>query len=72
MFISPPWKALFREDAERRHTFRDAVAEYEALVPFYRRAGYEVVFLPRGSVAERVAFVLSALVAAPGPVWSPA
>ena len=45
VFISPPWKALFRPDAERRHTFGQAVAEYEVLVPTYRRYGHEIVLL---------------------------
>ena len=59
VFISPPWEALFGQDAERRHTFKDSVAEYEVLVPTYRKHGYEVVFLPQASVAKRVAFVQS-------------
>ena len=59
VFISPPWKDLFGQDAERRHTFGDAVAEYEVLVPTYRRHGYEIVFIPQASVPERVSFVLS-------------
>lgn len=58
-FMSPPWEALFRPDAERRHTFAEAVAEYDALLPTYRRLGYEVVLLPLASVEERVTFVLS-------------
>ena len=60
-FISPPWKDLFRTDAERQHTFGEAVAEYEALVPAYRRYGHEIVFIPQAPVAERVSFVLSTL-----------
>ena len=59
VFLSPPWEALFQQDEERRHTFRDAVAEYEALVPAYRRHGYEIVFLPQRPVPERVSFVQS-------------
>jgi len=58
-FLSAPWEALFETDAERRHTYADSVAEYEVLVPTYRRHGYEVVTLPQASVDERVAFVLS-------------
>ena len=53
VFISPPWEELFHPDAERRHTFLEAVAEYESLVPAYRRLGYEIVFLPRGSEIGR-------------------
>lgn len=57
VFISAPWQELFHSDAERRHTFEDAVAEYDVLVPSYRKLGYEIVFIPRGTVAERVEFV---------------
>ncbi|HEY6572565.1 MAG TPA: AAA family ATPase [Candidatus Eisenbacteria bacterium] len=59
VFMSPPWEALFHPDEERRHTFADSLAEYEMLVPTYRKHGYGIVFLPQTSVAERVAFVLS-------------
>ncbi len=61
VFISPPWEALFHPDAERRHNFREAVAEYEVLLATYRRYGYELVSLPQVAVPERVSFVLSTL-----------
>ena len=57
VFISAPWQELFHPDAERRHGFDEAVAEYEALVPAYEALGYEIVFIPRAILAERVAFV---------------
>jgi predicted ATPase len=59
VFMSAPWQALFRTDAERRHGFSDAVAEYEVLVPTYRRHGYEIILIPQGTVPERAAFVRS-------------
>ena len=61
VFISQPWEALFRPDEERRHSFSEAIAEYDRLVPTYRRHGYEIIFIPRASVLERVAFVLETL-----------
>lgn len=61
VFISPPWEALFQEDAERRHSFREAVAEYQVLLATYRQYGYELVSLPPVSVPERVSFVFSTL-----------
>ena len=61
VFVSPPWEALFQPDAERRHGFREAVAEYQILVPTYRRYGYELLFLPQASISDRVSFVLSTL-----------
>jgi len=57
VFIAEPWESLYRLDEERRHPFSEALAEYEALVPSYRKQGYEIAFLPQTSVAERVAFV---------------
>ena len=61
VFMSAPWEAIFESDSERRHGFADAVAEYEALVPTFRRSKYEIVFLPQGSVQDRLEFVSSAI-----------
>jgi predicted ATPase len=61
VFMSPPWEAIFESDSERRHGFADAVAEYEALVPTFRRFKYEIVFLPQMSVQDRLEFVTSAV-----------
>ncbi|MBA4801172.1 MAG: AAA family ATPase [Euryhalocaulis sp.] len=61
VFLAPPWPELFASDAERRHGFEDAVEEYERLAVAYPRLGYEVVTLPRTSVAGRVDFVLREL-----------
>ena len=59
VFITAPWAALFAPDAQRRHGFSEALAEYAALVPTYRRHGYAIVFIPPLPVVERVAFVLA-------------
>lgn len=61
VFMSKPWENLFGEDSERRHTFKEAVAEYESLGPAYLRLGYKLVFLPQASTLERAAFVHSAI-----------
>ncbi len=54
VFITPPWPEMFRNDAERTHTYKDALTEYETLLPTYERLGYELVLLPKLSVIERV------------------
>lgn len=64
VFIAPPWAELFRQDEERRHTLADAIAEYAVLVPTFQRHGYQVAFLPKASIEERVEFVRSTLAAA--------
>ena len=43
------------------------LAEYDVLVPTYRRHGYEIVFIPEMTVPERVSFVLSTVNAMPLP-----
>ncbi|RYE30024.1 MAG: ATPase [Hyphomicrobiales bacterium] len=59
VFIAPPWREIFRQDAERRQDFAEAERTYAAMAAIYPRYGYELVELPRASVAERAAFVLS-------------
>jgi predicted ATPase len=59
VFLSAPWEDLFESDPERRHTFADSVAEYEVLVPTFRRYAYELLVIPQAPVPERVSFVLS-------------
>ena len=61
VFLTPPWPELFANDAERRHSFADAVAEYERLLKSYATLGYETQILPKTSVEERADFVLAAL-----------
>jgi predicted ATPase len=61
VFIAPPWPELFRNDAERTHSYDVALAEYATLVPAYERLGHEVIVLPKVSVAARVDFILKQL-----------
>ena len=61
VFFAPPWEAIYENDAERRHSFAQAVAEYEVLRVFYADAGYSVVELPRASIAARAEFVVARL-----------
>lgn len=58
VFIAPPWRAIFGQDAERRQDFVEAERTHAAMAEAYPRYGYELVALPRASVEERVAFVL--------------
>ena len=58
VFMTPPWRALFINEAERNKTFDQAVGEYDALIATYDQLGYQVVDIPRDAVAARVAFVI--------------
>ena len=61
VFALPPWKAIYVNDAERDHTFEHAESVYYTTQEWYRRCGYQLVEVPKVSVAERCTYVLQAL-----------
>jgi predicted ATPase len=61
VFLTPPWPEIYGTDPERRHGLDAAIAEYERLQQDYPALGYEVLVLPKASVAERADFVLGLL-----------
>lgn len=61
VFLAPPWPEIYATDPDRPHDFAAAVAEYERLRACYARLGFELVLLPKRSVADRVVFVLGRL-----------
>ncbi len=61
VFVAPPWREIFAQDAERKQSFEEAQATYEAVTGTYSTLGYELIPLPVASVEERVLFVLAAI-----------
>ena len=61
VFMAPPWREIYRNDNERRHSFDEAVSEYNALVRTYEHLGYEIVTVPKLDVNARADFILAAL-----------
>lgn len=57
VFVAPPWRDIYANDAERRQDWDEAVRTHAMMVDVYGRLGYETVDLPRVDVADRVAFV---------------
>ena len=70
VFIAPPWPEIYVMDAERRHSFDAAAAEYERLIAVYPALGYQIVLLPKTGIVERADFVISALSATTARVTS--
>jgi predicted ATPase len=62
VFIAPPWREIFTQDTERRQDFAEAERTYAALAETYAGLGYELVELPRVSVAERLQFMVNTTV----------
>jgi predicted ATPase len=61
IFVAPPWREIFAQDAERKQDFAEAERTHAAMVETYSRLGYRLVELPRAPVAERVRFVVGAI-----------
>jgi predicted ATPase len=61
IFMTPPWKDIYCQDDERKHSFEDALAEYQLLLKYYPRFGYDLIELPKTSVQERIEFILGAV-----------
>jgi predicted ATPase len=61
VFIAPPWKEIFGNDEERRQSWDVAVRTHDIMAETYAELGYELVELPRTSVARRVEFVIAAI-----------
>jgi predicted ATPase len=58
VFVMPPWREIYQNDAERKQDFAEAIASYDLAVSTYREFGYEPVDVPKVSVTERVRFIL--------------
>lgn len=61
VFLAPPWPAIYRTDAERRHSLAEASAEFDMLTALYPALGYRTALLPLNDVAARADFVLAAI-----------
>jgi len=59
VFMTPPWKEIFSEDSERKHSYETAVFEYDRLKQFYPSQGYTVIDIPKISIEKRLEFILS-------------
>lgn len=61
VFLAPFWPAIYGHDAERKQTPEVAAATEAVMRATYADYGYNLIDLPRASVAERVAFVMERL-----------
>ena len=59
VFMLPPWLEIYKSDSERKHSFEDAVQEYEELLIKYKKFGYEVILVPKMEVKKRIDFILA-------------
>lgn len=58
IFLMPPWKEIHVSDNERYESFEESLNIYECLKNSYARHAYDVTIVPKGSITERVDFIL--------------
>lgn len=61
VILAPPWEDLFATDPDRRHSFADAVAEYEDIAARLDRAKVPVAVLPQADVGARADWLVETL-----------
>ncbi|PKP81087.1 MAG: ATPase [Alphaproteobacteria bacterium HGW-Alphaproteobacteria-18] len=66
VFIAPPWREIFHQDAERRQDFKTAELTYEAMLRVYTGLGYRMLELPRAPIQDRADFVSAHITALMG------
>ena len=66
VFVFPPWREIYRTDAERKQDWAEAEATFCLVMAVMPRLGYRPLVVPRGSVEARAAFVLDAVLPARG------
>ncbi len=61
IFILPPWEEIYVSDEERYENYEQAKLIYSHLAETYRTYGYELIEVPRGTVRQRIDFILGNL-----------
>ncbi|MEM0541128.1 AAA family ATPase [Flavobacterium sp. j3] len=61
IFVLPPWEDIYESDEARYENFEQAKLIFDHLKETYQYYGYEMIEVPRGTVEERIQFILNQL-----------
>lgn len=61
IFLLPPWEDIYISDNERYENFEQAKLIYNHLTETYQKYGYDLIEVPKGTVEERISFILNQL-----------
>ena len=61
IFLTPAWKAIFENDNERVEDFRKAEQLQHFIHNTYKSLGYDVILVPKGTIENRIKFILDNL-----------
>lgn len=61
VFLTPPWRKIYRNDQIRSETFEEAEKIHSFIVEAFLENGYELIDLPFVSPEKRIEFILKSL-----------
>ncbi len=61
VFFAPTWEAIYHKDQQRQQEFAYCLELEKALLKVYTEKGFEIIYLPKNKVSNRVNFVTSIL-----------
>lgn len=61
IFVLPPWEEIYESDEARYENFEQAKLIFAHLLETYQKYGYQLIEVPRGTVEERIQFILNQL-----------
>jgi predicted ATPase len=61
IFVLPPWEEIYESDEARYENYEQAKLIFEHLKETYETFGYNLIEVPKGTVEERILFILNSL-----------
>ena len=61
VFVLPPWEDIYESDEARYENFEQAKLIFAHLLETYQKYGYKLIEVPRGTVEERIQYILNQL-----------
>lgn len=62
VFVTPPWKEIYRQDRIRTESFEEACQIHELIIQTYHELNYQAIDLPLTTVLKRVEFIQQYLI----------
>jgi predicted ATPase len=61
IFVLPPWQEIYISDEARYENYEQAKLIFDHLRETYQNYGYELIEVPKGTLEERIIFILDQL-----------
>ena len=61
IFVLPPWQEIYMSDEARYENYEQAKLIFDHLIETYQKYGYHLIEVPKGTLEERIVFILNEL-----------